>query len=105
MLLNPFCPLLFPFSAAKVAALKATVLLLLTLLIKARVRTTAFSAHGFFLLMLSRPWCSWPSVVASCWRRAARRSIPRSNAKTLRHESQPWRLKSPWRCCSEKAAG
>ena len=52
MLLNPFCPLFFPFSAAKVLALKATVLLLLTLLIKAKVRITAFSALGFILLML-----------------------------------------------------
>lgn len=48
MLLNPFCPL----STAKVLALKATVLVLLTLLIKAKVRITAFSALGFFLLML-----------------------------------------------------
>lgn len=47
MLLNPFCPL----TGAKVLALKATVLLL-TLLIKAKVRITAFSALGFFLLML-----------------------------------------------------
>jgi hypothetical protein len=46
--LNPFCP----FSAAKVLALKATVLLLLTLLIKAKIRITAFSALGFFLLLL-----------------------------------------------------
>ena len=52
MFLNPFCPLFFPFSAAKVLALKATVLLLLTLLIKAKVRITAFSALGFFLLMM-----------------------------------------------------
>lgn len=48
MLMNPFCPL----NAAKVLALKATVLLLLTLLIKAKVRITAFSALGFFLLLL-----------------------------------------------------
>ena len=48
MLLNPFCP----FSATKVLALKATVLLLLTLLIKAKVRITAFSALGIALLML-----------------------------------------------------
>lgn len=48
MLLNPFCPL----TTAKVLALKATVLLLLTLLIKAKVRITAFSALGFFLLTL-----------------------------------------------------
>jgi D-alanyl-lipoteichoic acid acyltransferase DltB (MBOAT superfamily) len=48
VLLNPFCPL----TTAKVLAFKATVLLLLTLLIKAKVRITAFSAIGFFLLML-----------------------------------------------------
>ncbi|MFM7550426.1 MAG: hypothetical protein ACKO8I_16480 [Cyanobacteriota bacterium] len=48
MLLNPFCPL----TTAKLLALKATVLLLLTLLIKAKVRITAFSALGFALLML-----------------------------------------------------
>jgi hypothetical protein len=48
VLLNPFCPL----STAKVLALKATVLLLLTLLIKAKIRIAAFSALGFFLLLL-----------------------------------------------------
>ena len=48
MLLNPFCP----FSTAKVLALKATVLLLLTLLIKAKIRITAFSALGLVLLLL-----------------------------------------------------
>ena len=48
MLLNP----LSPFTAAKVLALKATVLLLLTLLIKAKIRITAFSALGIALLML-----------------------------------------------------
>ncbi|MFM7269232.1 MAG: hypothetical protein ACKOZT_11745 [Cyanobium sp.] len=48
MLLNPFCPL----TTAKVLALKATVVLLLTLLIKAKVRISAFSALGFFLLIL-----------------------------------------------------
>jgi hypothetical protein len=37
---------------AKVLALKATVLLLLTLLIKAKIRITAFSALGFALLLL-----------------------------------------------------
>lgn len=52
VLLNPFCPLFFPFSAAKVLALKVTVIVLLTLLIKAKVRIAAFSALGFFLLML-----------------------------------------------------
>jgi hypothetical protein len=48
VLLNPFCP----FSAAKVLALKATVLLLLTLLIKARVQILAGSAIGILLLLL-----------------------------------------------------
>ncbi|MGB5136807.1 MAG: hypothetical protein WBN89_16740 [Prochlorococcaceae cyanobacterium] len=48
MLLNPFCPL----STAKVLALKATVLLLLTLLIKARVQIKAASAVGIALLLL-----------------------------------------------------
>jgi hypothetical protein len=48
VLLNPFCP----FTTAKVLALKATVLLLLTLLIKARIQITAFSALGLFLLLL-----------------------------------------------------
>jgi hypothetical protein len=48
VLLNPFCP----FSSAKVLALKATVLLLLTLLIKARVQIVAGSALGIFLLLL-----------------------------------------------------
>jgi hypothetical protein len=43
---------LFPFTAAKVLALKATVLLLLTLLIKARVQVATGSAIGFFLLIL-----------------------------------------------------
>jgi hypothetical protein len=48
VLLNPFCPL----TAAKVLALKATVLLLLTLLIKARVQIKAASAVGIALLLL-----------------------------------------------------
>jgi len=48
MLFNPFCPI----TAAKVVALKATVLLLLTLLIKAKIRITAFSALGSLLLLL-----------------------------------------------------
>jgi hypothetical protein len=48
MLLNPFCP----FTTAKVLALKATVLLLLTLLIKARVQIVAGSALGIVLLLL-----------------------------------------------------
>jgi hypothetical protein len=47
MLLNPFCP----FSTARILALRATVLLL-TLLIKAKVRIAAFSALGFALLIL-----------------------------------------------------
>ena len=48
MLLNPFCP----FTTAKVLALKATVLLLMTLLIKARVQIVAGSALGIALLLL-----------------------------------------------------
>ena len=48
VLLNPFCP----FSTARVLALRATVLLLLTLLIKAKIRITAFSALGTVLLLL-----------------------------------------------------
>lgn len=48
MLLSPFCP----FSTTKVVALKATVLVLLTLLIKARVQIAAGSALGIFLLLL-----------------------------------------------------
>ena len=48
MLFNPFCPI----TAAKVLALKATVILLLTMLIKAKIRITAFSALGVFLLLL-----------------------------------------------------
>ena len=48
MLLNPFCP----FAIARILALRATVLLLLTLLIKAKVRITAFSALGVLLLTL-----------------------------------------------------
>ena len=43
------CPLL---SADKIAGLQATVLVLLTLLIKARIRIVAFSALGFTLLLL-----------------------------------------------------
>ena len=48
VLLNPF----LPFSTAKVLSLKATVLLLLTLLVKARVQIVAGSAIGIFLLLL-----------------------------------------------------
>ena len=48
VLFNPFGPL----STAKVLALKATVMLLLTLLIKARVQIAAGSALGILLLLL-----------------------------------------------------
>ena len=48
MLLNPFCPL----TMAKVLALKVTILVLLTLLIKARVQIVAGSALGIALLLL-----------------------------------------------------
>ena len=48
MLLNSF----FPFSSSKLLALKATVLLLITLLIKARIQIVAGSAIGIVLLLL-----------------------------------------------------
>ena len=48
MLLNPFCPL----SAAKILSLKATVILLLTLLIKSKIRIATFSGLGALLLLL-----------------------------------------------------
>ena len=52
-MLFPFlCPFSGPFSAARIVALRATVLVLLTLLIKAKLRITAFSALGFLLLLL-----------------------------------------------------
>ncbi|MEX1315974.1 MAG: hypothetical protein AB1Z22_02470 [Synechococcaceae cyanobacterium] len=57
MLPSPFCPLL-PFTpltalgAAKIAALQATVLLLLTQLIKARIQIKAFSALGITLVLI-----------------------------------------------------
>lgn len=52
LLPNPFCPLACPLNAARVAGLRATVLLLLTLLIKSRVQIKAASAVGFALLAL-----------------------------------------------------
>lgn len=48
VLLNPFCP----FTTARILALRATVLLLLTLLIKAKLQIKAFSALGIILLLL-----------------------------------------------------
>lgn len=48
MLLNPLCPL----TAAKVLTLKATILVLLTLLIKTRMQIVAGSALGIALLLL-----------------------------------------------------
>ena len=50
MLLIPFWPL----TTAKVLALKATILVLLTLLIKAKVRITALSG---LVLQLLKSWC------------------------------------------------
>jgi hypothetical protein len=41
-----------PFTAAKIAGLQATVLLLLTLLIKAKIQIKTASAIGFALLAL-----------------------------------------------------
>jgi hypothetical protein len=48
MLFTPLCPL----NAAKIAGLQATVLLLLTLLIKARIQIKAASTVGVVLLAL-----------------------------------------------------
>ena len=50
-LIPPFCPLA-GFRALPIAGLRATVLLLLTLLIKAKIRIQAFSALGIALLLL-----------------------------------------------------
>ena len=51
VLLPPFCPLA-GLNALRNAGLRATVLLLLTLLIKAKIRIQAFSALGIALLLL-----------------------------------------------------
>jgi hypothetical protein len=48
LLLTPLCPL----TAARLLGLKATVLLLITLLIKARIQIKLASALGLFLLAL-----------------------------------------------------
>ncbi|MCP9802289.1 hypothetical protein KBY75_01755 [Cyanobium sp. T1G-Tous] len=48
MLLNPF----YVFSTNQILGLKATIALLLTQLIKAKIRITAFSALGIILLLL-----------------------------------------------------
>jgi hypothetical protein len=52
LLPNPFCPLACPLTAAKIAGLQATVLLLLSLLIKSRIQIKAASALGLSLLAL-----------------------------------------------------
>lgn len=54
MVPNPLCPLLplSPLGATKVACLQATVLLLLSQLIKARIQIKAFSTLGIVLLLL-----------------------------------------------------
>jgi hypothetical protein len=51
MLVPPPCPLC-PITAASLAGLKATVLLLLVLLIKSRIQIRFFSALGVLLLLL-----------------------------------------------------
>ena len=51
LLLSPFSPF-SPFTAAKIVGLQATVLLLITLLIKAQVQIKAAWALGLFLLAL-----------------------------------------------------
>jgi hypothetical protein len=50
-LIPPFCPLA-GINGLRIAGLRATVLLLLTLLIKAKIRIQAFSALGLALLLL-----------------------------------------------------
>jgi len=47
MLLNPFCPV----AGAKILGLQATVILLLNLLIKSKIRIATFSALGGLLLL------------------------------------------------------
>jgi hypothetical protein len=49
LLPSPFC---CPRSAVRIAGLQATVLLLITLLIKSRIQIKAASALGLFLLAL-----------------------------------------------------
>ena len=51
VLLPPFCPLA-GLNALRIACLRATVLLLLTLLIKAKIRIQAFSVLGMALVLL-----------------------------------------------------
>jgi hypothetical protein len=51
VLLPPFCPLA-GLNPLRIAGLRATVLLLLTLLIKAKIRIQAFSALGMALVLL-----------------------------------------------------
>jgi len=51
LLIPPFCPFA-ACSALRIAGLKATVLVLLTLLIKAKIRIQAFSALGIALVLL-----------------------------------------------------
>ena len=51
LLLPPPCPLC-PVTAASLAGLKATVLLLMVLLVKARIQIRFFSALGVLLLVL-----------------------------------------------------
>ena len=84
MLLNPFCPL----TTAKVLALKATVLLLLTLLIKARVQILAGSALGIALLLLQ---VLVFLAVSGGLVLAEQRSTPRSSAGLKRPEADPGR--------------
>lgn len=70
---------------AAVLPLKATVLLLLTLLIKAKIRITAFSALGCSLLLLQ----TLVFLALGGGLSAAR----------------PWRWLVPWRCCRPQQNG
>jgi hypothetical protein len=51
VLIPPFCPFA-PCSTLRMAGLQATVLILLTLLIKTKIRIQAFSALGLALVLL-----------------------------------------------------
>ncbi len=60
----PLCPLI----AAKIAGLQAIVLLLLTLLIKARIQIKAASALGLFCCWPCKRSCFWPAPAPWAWR-------------------------------------
>jgi len=60
------CDAPLPLTAASLLGLKATVLLLITLLIKARIQIKLASALGLFLLAL-QTCCFWPQREPLAW--------------------------------------